>query len=81
MKLIIRIARDHAGQLRDTVGCAIWEICDEIERLEKENARLSAFLYPIGALINSQPTPIPTEGISGVTEEKVKEFLKEFSRD
>jgi predicted ATP-dependent protease len=81
MELIIRIARDHAGQLRDTVGSAIWEICDEIERLQKENTRLSAFLYPIGALINSQPTPIPTEGISGVTEEEVKEFLKEFGRD
>jgi hypothetical protein len=33
MEVIIRIARDHAGQLRDTVGSAIWEICDEIERL------------------------------------------------
>jgi len=53
----------------------------EIERLQKENARLSAFLFPIGALINSQPTPIPTEGISGITEEEVKEFLKEFGRD
>lgn len=53
---------------------------DEIERLQKENARLSAFLYPIGALINSQPTPIPNEGITGVTEEEVREFLKEIGR-
>lgn len=34
MQLIIRIARDHAGQLRDTVGSAIWELCDQLEHYD-----------------------------------------------
>ena len=33
IEILIRIARDHAGELRDTVGSAIWEVCDEVERL------------------------------------------------
>lgn len=33
IEMLIRIARDYAGQLRDTVGVSIWEVCDEVERL------------------------------------------------
>ena len=53
--LIIRIVRDHAGQLRDTVGMACWEVCDEIERLRAAGDEIVAAAKPLdGFMANTE---------------------------